>query len=454
MIRPRSGVAGIQWPAVPANAGASLLALQWQFERSERLAPAALARLQFEQLGPLLAHCVAQAPFWRARLGEAGIRPGMPVTEEAWRRLPVLTRAEVQELGPALQLAAPAAHGKVARSVTSGSTGAPVACFKTELSQFFWHAAPVREALWHGWDPAGRFAAIREDPRRVAPPPEGLALNEWGTPMSLLFRTGPADRLDMQSPIDDQARWLARVNPDMLLSWPSNLAALAHHCLEHRIRPGRLRVVRTLGETVSPMLRALCRDAWGAPLVDAYSAEEVGYIALQCPTGEHYHVLGEDVLVEVLDDRGEACRPGEVGRVIVTPLHNFAMPLLRYEIGDDAELGPECACGRGLPVLARILGRTRDRLMLPNGERLPAYNPSEAFAAIPAIQRYQIAQTAPNLLEIRLVARTQLTNADRGAIDAALAAALGHRFRLAFVYRDAFPRGPGQKFRDVVCEIA
>ena len=125
--------------------------------------------------------------------------------------------------------------------------------------------------------------------------------------------------------------------------------------------PG-LREVRTLGEASTPDLRALCREAWGVPLVDVYSAEEVGYIALQCPEHEHYHVQAESVLVEILDERGAPAPPGETGRVVVTDLHNFAMPLVRYEIGDYAEVGEPCACGRGLPVLRRIVGRVRNML--------------------------------------------------------------------------------------------
>jgi phenylacetate-CoA ligase len=87
-----------------------------------------------------------------------------------------------------------------------------------------------------------------------------------------------------------------------------------------------------------------------------YSANETGYLALQCPLSGHYHVQSETVLVEVLDEVGRACRPGETGAVVVTPLQNFAMPLLRYSLGDFAEVGSPCACGRHLPVLKEILG--------------------------------------------------------------------------------------------------
>jgi phenylacetate-CoA ligase len=449
MFRSRSNVPGIDWPAISDAPAANLMALQWQLERSERWPADILQAAQLRQLRALLAHCAAQVPFWRKCLPASG-----SLDWEDWQRLPILTRADVQAAGAALHPATPPPHhGKVARIATSGSAGTPLTGLKTELAQFFSLGLLLRETLWHGWDPASRLAVIREDPRHVAPAPDGITLAEWGPPVSHVFATGPVCMLDMQASVETQADWLRRRDPDILLSWPSNLAALARHCRDARIRPPRLRVVRTLAETVSPALRTLCREAWDAVLVDAYSAEEVGYIALQCPTGTHYHVQSEGVLVEVLDDASAPCPPGTIGRVVVTPLHNFAMPLLRYELGDQAEVGTPCACGRSLPTLARIVGRTRDRLVLPNGERRFAYNPSDAFARVPDILRYQIAQVATDLLEVRLVARAKLTAAAEAMLAEALEAALGHRFGLRFVYRDAFTRAVGEKFRDVVCEI-
>ena len=109
-------------------------------------------------------------------------------------------------------------------------------------------------------------------------------------------------------------------------------------------------------------------EAWGVPLSDMYSGREVGYLALQCPQHDHYHVMSEGNFLEVLGDDGRPCQPGETGRVVVTTLHNYVMPLIRYEIGDFAEVGEPCPCGRGLPVLTRILGRQQNMLTLPTGE--------------------------------------------------------------------------------------
>jgi phenylacetate-coenzyme A ligase PaaK-like adenylate-forming protein len=86
-------------------------------------------------------------------------------------------------------------------------------------------------------------------------------------------------------------------------------------------------------------------------IADIYSEQEVGYIALQFPDYPYYHVQPENILVEVLDDNGNVCSSGDIGRVVITTLHNFTTPLIRYEIMDYAKVGEPCSCGRGLPVL-------------------------------------------------------------------------------------------------------
>lgn len=97
-----------------------------------------------------------------------------------------------------------------------------------------------------------------------------------------------------------------------------------------QVRLPRLHEARTYSEQLAPDLRDRVREAWNVPVTDIYTANKVGYVALQCPQSDRYHVVAEDILVEIIGDGGRPCGPGESGRVIVTSLHNFAMPLFRY----------------------------------------------------------------------------------------------------------------------------
>src|SRR5262249_44931895 len=139
----------------------------------------------------------------------------------------------------------------------------------------------------------------------------------WGAPVDLIYRTGPSAVLDISTDIDEQIRWLRERDPDYLVAFATNVHRLAGRCLELGVRFGKLREARTYGEMLRPDTREIVRTAWGVEVVDCYSSEELGYIALQCPGREHYHVQAENLLVEVLRDDGTPCAAGETGRMVV-----------------------------------------------------------------------------------------------------------------------------------------
>ncbi len=421
--------------------GAALLAAQWQFERTERLSAAALRARQFGQLGVLLEHVRREVPFYRERLAGLG-----ELTPESWARLPVLTRQEVQQAGSALRAAhLPPGHGRTAEHRTTGSLGMPVRVLGTELTHYFWGALTLRDHLWHGRDFAGSLAAIRAG---VA----GGRQPTWGPPADAVFPTGPSMVLDVSTPPTEQLSWLEAHRPDYLLTYPTNLAALLQLARERGVRWPNLRQVRTIGESLGPEVRLLCQEVWGVPVVDAYSAEEVGYLALQCPEGVHYHVQSEAVYLEVLDGSGRPCAPGEVGRVVVTPLHNFAMPLLRYEIGDYAEVGAPCPCGRGLPVLSRILGRERNMVRLPDGTRRWPLG-FNGLLRLEKVRQFQVVQRSLDEIEVRVVTPVPLDAGETAWLEENMRRWLGHDFQVTVAYRGSLPRGVGGKFQDFLCEM-
>ena len=449
--RVRSAMPGIEWPAVPGGTSAALLSLLWQYERSQWLAPEALERLQFVQLGMLLAHAWATVPFYRERLKRAGYEPGRPLTRRIWRSIPVLTRAQVQAAGKRLHSAKlPAAHGKTTTVRSSGSTGRPIETLATGLTGAVFTAITLRDYAWHGRDLQGRLAAIRIFKGALGAPPEGVAQRDWGGPIAQVFETGPSYGLSTAATLEEQAAWLARVDPHYLFVFPSVLRELLLH---PGARPPSLRQVTTFSEPLDPELRALCREAWGAPVIDLYSAQETGYLALQCPAREHYHVQAESVVFETLAAGGRACEPGEIGRAVVTPLFNFAMPLIRYEVGDFVEPGPPCDCGRGLPVLRRIAGRVRNMVTLPSGERFwPNLGTSE-FAGILPVRQHQFVQKSLERLELRLVAGRRGTPQEEARLRELVTRSIGHPFALEIVYVERIERGPGGKYEEFLSEL-
>jgi phenylacetate-CoA ligase len=347
----RSAVPEVAWPAVPDAKSAHLLALVWQLERTQWLPAEELRAAQFRQLQRLLAHAAATVPFYRDRL--AGIDLQQPLDEALWSRIPVLERSEVQASAPAmLSTAVPRAHGKTFTVTTSGSTGRPVTVTRTAVDALFWDAHTLRGHLWHRRDLRGKLAVIRAQGDKTARWPKGATLQRWGNVTGGVFETGPAAALNAAEPIDRQLEWLAREDPDYLIVLPTHLGELVRLARRQEVELPRLKGIETLGGMLAPETRRACRDVWGVTVTDTYSAQELGYMALQCPDHERFHITGESVLVEVLDEHGKPCPAGASGRVVVTPLHNFAMPLIRYasatmpKSARPATAAAACPCSR------------------------------------------------------------------------------------------------------------
>lgn len=440
-LTPYSMIDGISWPVIPTPLGAGLMAMQYQFEQSQWLPTAELERHQLDQAAVLLRHALGTVPRYREKYGAFAI-PGK-LDWDTWRSLPLLERSEVQEHFERLKSTpVPPSHGNIRVYGSSGSTGRPIKVLGTDTTHFFWLCLSLRDHVWHKRDLAKKLAAIRTKVTSGTSPGWG----EW----SASIVSGPSAALNIMAGVDEQLDWLMAENPGYLLTHPTNLHALVTRSAELGLCPANLCETRTFGEMLQPGLRELVRQVWGIKLTDMYSAEEVGYIALQCPETEHYHIQSENLLVEILNERGEPCQPGEVGEVVVTTLHNFAMPLIRYRILDHAEAGPPCPCGRGLPVLRRIVGRQRNMVVLPDGRSHWPSFPFGAWLAIAPVRQFQLIQRDLQTIEIKLVCTRPLNAQQEADIRAMLTENFGHPFNFLFNYQSKIEPGPNGKFEDFI----
>ncbi|GAB5605790.1 phenylacetate--CoA ligase family protein [Sideroxyarcus sp. TK5] len=422
-----------------------------QLEHSQWQSAQTLQTLQMERFARLAQHAWQHSPFYRLRFEQAGLDVREPWTRERYTRIPLLTRSELMLQLEHLQChALPPGHGQTYRTQTSGSTGQTVTVLRTDATQLFWLACSMRDHLWQQRDLSATLAVIKAT-TPVVDDPVLAARQGWGPPASLLGKTGPCYSQPLSMPVAQQARWLARIAPHTLLTYPTNLAALLDlHERGEAPLPATLREVRTVGETLHPGLRDRCA-ALGLAVVDLYSSQELGIIALQCPQSGLYHTQDENLIVEVLDEQGLPCAPGEVGRVVITDLHNYATPLIRYEIRDHAEAGPPCSCGRGLATLKRIMGRRRNMVMLPDGSRHWPLVGAHRFREIADIRQYQVVQHSLTDVEVRLVTPDVITPEQEARLTEMLHAAIGHPFPLRFSYSaQELPKTTGGKFEEFI----
>ncbi len=449
LLQVKSGIDGLVWPPVVKAANAQLLSLVQWLDRSQWLDPASIRAGQAAQLTALLTHFEKQSPWFGQRLQACGqTSEALSQSAQAFRQFPVLTRRELQLAGQEFHArVVPVAHRPVASKQTSGSTGETVKVYRTTLNQLFWLATTVREHLWHQRDPRGRLAMVR---RSVSEPTDWP---DWGAPVASLFATGPSFGMPITTDTQALIEWLLRVQPNYLLIFPSVLQDLLDKLPAGQTLPG-LAQIRTISETLSADLRVRTQHRLGVTIADTYSCEEAGVIALQCPHSGLYHTMAEGLMVEVLRANGDACDVGEVGRVVVTDLLNFASPVIRYDIGDYAEWGPVCTCGRGLPTLKRVMGRERNMVKLPDGRSYWPQTGFREFASVANIAQYQFVQKSLALIEVRLVVNGRALTPDaEAALAEIISAALKHRFNYQFVYfADRLPKPASGKFEECVCE--
>lgn len=278
--------------------------------------------------------------------------------------LPILKRKEVQDNFDGMYFKSPKHNeSDYAIQATSGSTSTPVSVMKfAPLYSAEYDALTLTEWYLQKRDVTKSIASFRlvnqeSDNVPIGPPLSYIGANRRTTAKSILHNS-------IKQLLDE----LHRLKPDYLFVNGVVLRQLALAQLESGLPRIAVELILTVSDRIDPELRELVNEVFESRIIDSYSSEEFGYIALQCPKHDHLHVWTPSVVVEIVDELGNPCPIGTPGRVLVTSLHNFAMPLIRYEIGDIAQFGEPCGLGLAWPVIERIVGRTRAAVTLPNGD--------------------------------------------------------------------------------------
>lgn len=450
-----SAIPSIIWPAVPSPAAAQMMTQLFYFSVSEKMSPQDLQENQFAQLLELINFSRKNVAYYREELSTLPHFGSIEDLKLSWLDIPLLSRQALQIAKEKLFSEPPIASHEPSEMMTStGSTGMPVTVKGNVATQFFWNAITLRDHLWHQNEFDKTFAVIRYTENPAAAPPHGAVFENWGAATYRIVPTGKNYHLTICT-TEQEAAWLREINPHYLNCNPSTLRELTLYFKKYGNKPSNLCMVHTNSEIVEPDLRELVREVLGAKLIDTYSARELGYIALQCPEADHYHVQSENVLVEILNDQNQPCEIGEPGRVVVTALHNFASPLIRYVVGDYAIAGELCSCGRTLPVIKRVLGRQRNVLKLPDGKKIwPSFasNGLKLMDLFPKGQ-FQVIQKSYTEIHINLARMAVFSKEEESKIKSQLQTIFGYPFNFVLNYLDNIARGPGGKFEDFKCEI-
>ena len=419
--------------------------IQQRFDKLQWWTPEQILADQLRQIDSILQHAIHTIPYYKDRIDSYKLTDA-PLTLKEFQKLPILSRSDIQQAGSSLVTNdLPLNHGTMFDVVTSGSTGIPLKVKGTSYTGMQLHAFTLRGHLWHKRDFKGTNVTVKALKNKQ--PVKHYA--SW----AIGQETGPAIEIDATLSLNSIFDMIIQINPEYLHLHPTTLRSLLKSSIKLSTKPEALREVRTMGEVVDDDLRELCFQEWNIPLTDMYSTEEFNTITHQCPDHLHGHVQADNVLVEILNKNDEPCNVGEVGRVVVTSLTNYATPLIRCDLEDYAELGDLCSCGRGLLVLKKIFGRTRNMVILPDGDQFfPVFTVGSTLADLPIIQ-HRLAQTSLADIEVRLVVERELTEDEKDQIRDYFSLNFGHPFNFHIVYVDELLRGANGKYEFFISEM-
>jgi len=375
-----------------------VLARLAELEAEQWLSPQDLQARQEAHAQDCIRRALRDVPVYRRQAAAVGVEADRFTFPDDLGRLPVLTREDLQTAADGL-VSSTADRSQALWNHTGGSSGAPVAFLQDEEYRILNLAAVARHDRWAGWDFGRRTALLWGADRDLA---VGRGWREI-VETRLLRRQVELDAFELGPAILD--RFVDRLTsfvPEILRGYASALALLAARLESTGRRLPPLRGIISCAETLDADTRAALTRVLGAPVFDRYGSREFGLIASECEAGT-LHVNTAGVHVEVLNG-GAPAAPGSSGRVVVTGLGCRVMPLLRYETGDVATaLAPApCRCGRGLPGLGRIVGRTSDFVVGADGRLIHGEFFTHLFYGRRAVRRFAVVQAAdgPVVVEV------------------------------------------------------
>ncbi len=366
----------------------------------------------------------------------------MPSASEL-AKLPILKRPEIAELSRSVRsIHRPDTNYIKAKS--SGTIGHSVEVLFDRSHQSGRNASRARFLIENGWLPTHRTAwalGLVPEPRS----PDGdLSRSKYLLGSQFLSHTE-----DFQV----QIAWMRKMNPHFIYTLPSNLEALLTIFANDRPQLPALRKVFTGGEVLDESLRNRTRRILGVGIVDNYGTTEF-FPAWQCPEGS-YHLNAEHLVVELLDDNGAAVRPGEFGRVVVTTLENYLAPLIRYDIGDYAmAVAGSCRCGRTLPLIGKVVGRSINLFRLKSGELYLPWRIYDFLDLLTEVRQLQLVQRAPDHFVIKFVRDKPLAPEVEASIKKNIVDGIGGGVTVELERVSEIPRTKRGKYMAALCEFA
>lgn len=437
--------ANVLFPCHERIKGHDTVRLRREMEQSQWLSGEELQRRQIERLRGLLCSVQSRVPYFSDVIAQTGCDVASVRSTTDLTRLPFLTKALIRAN---LERIKAKDAGRLMRSNTGGSSGEPLIFYLSKTRVAHDVAAKWRATRWWGVDIG--------DPEVVV----------WGSPIELamqdrlrslrdrLLRTRLLPAFEMSpEKLDRFVADIRAARPRMLFGYPSALAYIARHarCAGKRLDDLGVEVAFVTSERLYDDQRAAISEAFGCRVANGYGGRDAGFIAHECPAGG-MHITAEDIIVEIIGPDGTPVPHGQSGEIVVTHLASADFPLIRYRTGDIAALDvSRCPCGRGLPLLKDIQGRTTDFVVARDGTVMHGLALIYVLRDLPGIEAFKIVQETLDYTRVMVVlAQDAAFAALREQIVNGLRARLGLGTTVDVERVDRVPAERSGKFRYVV----
>lgn len=424
------------------------LAYLAEYQRDQWLAPEQIMALQWQRLQRLLEHCQREVPYYRRRWHELGIVAADIRNLDDYAKLPVLTKADIRNHFD--ELTANSCRDRLLTKATGGSTGEPLRFGYTRESNDRRTAV-----MWRGYDWAGSRMGRRTlflwggavgEPTRTHQLKDHLYNVAFARRVLNSFPMSEANMAEFADAID-------RYRPEIIVAYVGPLVRLAQWLIATGRKIWQPQGIIGAAEALHEFQRQIIEQAFGCPAFNTYGCREFMLIAAECEQHRGLHVNADHLVVELRRPAGTGAAT-QSGEVVITDLFNYGMPFLRYANGDMATASSaRCACGRGLPLLARVDGRVLDAIRTPAGHVLPGEFFPHMLKDVPGLERFRLVQRQLDRLDLSIVRGPGFDDASLAYIRREVNKVLGDSIELRCDFVDEIPLTPSGKLRVTVSEL-
>ena len=373
----------------------NLLRILWHLETSLRRLhwdQKKLRKYQEKKLHSLVNYAYHNVEFYHDKLKEQNIRPTDIRTIEDLNKLPIVKKEELKAETAERLVSKQYDHRQLKMKRTSGSTGKPFQFYINGKEDEWRKAIYMRANISCGQNPRDSWVFV-------------AAPHHFGDTTRIQRKLGIYAQkvVSVFTDVNEQIRLVREGKPDVLDGYSQSLLLLAKEVEDRNIYDIRPRIIFGSADLIDEASGRYLEEVFRAPFYDQYGCSEIDRSAWQCPEKIGYHMDVDSVITQFVDENGEEVAPGESGEIIFTSLFNYSMPFIRYAVGDVGRpIDDICPCGRSLPLMKMVDGRTDSFIVSPDGRILTHYEFIVVMFEFPYFQdiaEYRIIQSKHDSLE-------------------------------------------------------